>query len=198
MGALIEISDLLVQTFFHLYLLAVLLRLLLQLTRADFYNPISQFIVKITAPPLQPLRRIIPSIGGIDMSSVVLALLLQIAAITLLLLLHGAGIINPLRMLLWAALGCIGVIVNIYFFAILASIILSWVAPGSYNPAVLLLHQLTEPVMAPFRKVVPSIGGLDISPILVFLVINIIQIILRNVAASIGLAYGYTHYVIGI
>lgn len=187
MGALTEIANLLVQTFFNLFLVAVLLRLLLQMAKADFFNPVSQFLVKVTKPFLQPLRRFIPGFLGIDMAAVVLALLAQLLAIVLLLMLYGVAIPNPLQLILWAALGCLGVVVNIYFFGILAMIILSWVAPGSYNPFALLLHQLTEPVMAPFRKLLPSMGGLDLSPILVFLCINVIQIVLKHLAAATGL-----------
>ena len=187
MGALTEIGNLLIQTIFYIYLLAVLLRLLLQLTRADFYNPVSQFLVKFTNPTLKPMRRVIPGMFGIDMSSIVLALLLQIAATSLLLLINGLGFVNPILLLVWAILGCLAMLANIYFFAILVSIILSWVAPGSYNPLVLLLHQLTEPVLTPFRKLLPSMGGLDLSPIFVFIVINVMQIILKHLGAGVGL-----------
>lgn len=197
MGALTEIGNLLIQTLFYLYILAVLLRLLLQQARADFYNPICQALVKATSAPLKPLRRIIPGVMGVDMASVVLALLLQMAATSLLLLINGLGMINPLFLVLWGLLGCLGMILNIYFFAILVSIVLSWIAPGSYNPAVLLLHQLTEPVMAPFRKMLPDMGGLDLSPILVFLTINILQILLRNLGLMAGLSRQTSALVIG-
>ncbi len=191
MGALVDIANLLIQTFFNFFMLAVLLRLLLQLARADFYNPISQFLVKVTTPALAPLRRLIPGVAGIDMASVVLVLILQVAATILLILLRGYGIPNPLSLLIWGALGTIGMVINIYFVAILVSIILSWVAPGSYNPVVLLLHQLTEPVMAPFRKLLPSMGGLDLSPIFVFLAINVLQIIINHLATATGLPFAY-------
>ncbi|ARN73726.1 YggT family protein [Oceanicoccus sagamiensis] len=195
MGALQDIGNLLIQTFFNLYILALLLRLLLQVARADFYNPISQFLVKATQPVLKPVRGKIPSIGSIDTATLVIVLLLQIIATALLVVIQGYAIPNPLSLLIWGALGTVGMVINIYFVAILASIILSWVAPGSYNPAILLLHQLTEPVMKPFRKLLPSMGGLDLSPIFVFLTINILQIILNHLAASTGLP---TAYVIGI
>lgn len=187
MGALVEIANLLIKTFFNLYLLVVLLRLLLQLVKADFYNPVSQFIVKATNPPLMPIRKIIPGVFGIDMASVVLALIVQMIAMCLLLLLVGYSIPNPLLLLIWAVIACLGMVANIYFFAILINIIISWVAPGTYNPVVLMIHQLTEPVMAPFRRVLPSMGGLDLSPIFVFLTINVIQIILRALASNFGL-----------
>lgn len=195
MDALKDIANLLIQTFFNLYILAILLRLILQLSRADFYNPISQFLVKVTQPLVAPLRRLIPSIGKFDSASIVLVLLLQMLATGLLVVIQGYNLPNPLSLLLWGALGTAGMIINIYFVGILASIILSWVAPGSYNPIVILLHQLTDPVMAPFRKIIPPLGGLDLSPIFVFLAINVLQIVIGHLAAAVQLPVAY---VIGI
>lgn len=198
MGALTEIGNLVIQTFFHLFLIAVLMRLLLQMARADFYNPVSQFLVKVTKPFLQPLRRVIPGFLGIDMAAVVLAIAVQMLATTLLVSLNGGGFINPLSLFIWAILGCLGVVINIYFFAIIAMIIISWVAPGSYNPFILLLQQITEPVMAPFRKLIPPLGGLDLSPLLVFLSINVAQILLRHLAVASGLHPQFFSLVIGL
>lgn len=188
MGAINEIAVYLLQTALSLYLVAILLRFLLQAVRADFYNPISQFLVKVTNPVVIPLRKLIPGFAGIDAASLVLALVLQIAGIVLMLLLLGASIPSPLLLLVWGVLGVVGLLVNIYFFALLGMIILSWIAPGSSHPAVYLLHQITEPVMAPFRKLLPPLGGLDLSPILLFLVINIVQIALRHMAAATHLS----------
>ena len=187
MNALSEIFGYLVQTLLSLYLLTMLLRFVLQLVRADFYNPICQFLVKVTNPLVIPLRRVLPGFGGLDMASLVLALLLQLAGIVALLLINGLGLPNILLLLLWSVIGLIGLLVNIYFFALLAMIILSWVAPGSNHPAIYLLHQITEPVMAPFRKALPAMGGMDFSPILVFILINVLQIALRHMAAGVGL-----------
>ena len=187
MGALNEILGYLIQTAISLYMLAMLLRFLLQLVRADFYNPISQFLVKATNPVVVPLRRVIPGVGGLDLASLLLAVVLQLLAIVALMLLNGLPLPNPLVLILWSILGIVGLLVNIYFFALLAMIILSWVAAGSNNPAIYLLHQITEPVMAPFRKLLPPMGGLDFSPILLFILINVIQIALRHVALSVGL-----------
>lgn len=187
MSAANEIFTYLVQTLLSLYLVAILLRFLLQLVRADFYNPISQFLVKVTNPLVVPLRRVLPGYGGIDTASLVLALLIQVLSIVSLLALYGVGLPGVLQLLVWAVLGLIGLLVNIYFFALLAMIILSWIAPGTGHPAVFLLYQITEPVMAPFRKLIPAAGGIDFSPILVFILINVIQIALRHVAGSVGL-----------
>jgi len=187
MSAFNEIFAYLLQTVLSLYLVAMLLRFLLQLARADFYNPISQFLVKITNPLVIPLRRVVPGFAGLDMASLLLALVLQFAGILALLLVNGLGMPSIVLLLAWSALGVIGLLVNIYFFALLGMIILSWVAPGSNHPAIYLLHQITEPVMAPFRKALPAMGGMDFSPILVFILINIIQIALRHMAAGVGL-----------
>jgi YggT family protein len=187
MSAINEILGYLVQTFLSLYLVAMLLRFLLQLVRADFYNPISQFLVKVTNPLVIPMRRVIPGVGGLDLASLLLALLLQLAGIVLLLLINGIGLPGAFTLLVWSLLGVLGLLVNIYFFALLGMIILSWVAAGSRHPAIHLLYQITEPVMAPFRKVLPAMGGMDFSPILVFILINIIQIALRHMAQAAGL-----------
>ncbi len=187
MGAANEILGYLIQTFLSLYLLAMLLRFLLQLVQADFYNPISQFLVKITNPLVVPLRKVLPTYGNIDLASLLLSILLQLLGIVALLLINGIQPPNPGLLLLWSAIGVLGLLVNIYFFALLAMIILSWVAPGSSHPAIYLLYQITEPVMAPFRKALPAMGGLDFSPILVFILINVIQIALRHMSAAVGL-----------
>lgn len=183
----ISIGAYLIKTVGSLYLIAILLRFLLQLARADFYNPVSQFLVKITNPAVKPLRRVVPGVMGIDFASLVLAVLVQLLIILLILLIAGAAFPNPAVLLAWAVVGVVLMVLNIYFIAILAGIVLSWVAQGSYNPTVILIHQLTEPVMAPFRKILPPMGGLDLSPILVFLVINVLRIMLANIAAGVGL-----------
>ena len=186
MGAINEIFAYVVQTFLSLYLIAMLLRFLLQVVRADFYNPICQFLVKVTNPLVIPLRRVIPAVAGIDVASLLLAFLLQIACIAALVFIKLGGFPPIGILLIGGALGVVALLVNIYFFALLAMIILSWVAAGSRHPAIYLLYQITEPVMAPFRKVLPNMGGLDFSPILVFILINIIQIALRHTAAAAG------------
>lgn len=187
MSAMNEIAIYLLQTVIGLYLLVMLLRFILQLSLADFYNPICQFLVRATNPLVVPLRRIMPARGRFDPASLLLAVLLQLLGIVALLLLYGMSLPGISLLLSWSVVGVLGLLLKIYFFALLAMIILSWIAPGSANPAAYLLYQITEPLMAPFRRMLPSMGGLDFSPILVFIVINILQIALRNVAAGVGL-----------
>jgi len=187
MSAANDISYLLVNTTVGLALIVFLLRLILQLVRADFYNPICQTIVKISNPLVLPLRRVLPPLGRIDSASLLIAFAIQALGIVVLCRLLFGAIPNPAQILLWSAIGLAGAVVNFYFFAIIGSIILSWVAQGSYNPGAQLLYQVTEPVMAPFRKLVPPLGGLDLSPIFVFLLINVIEVLLRHMGASVGL-----------
>ena len=176
------------QTLGSLYLLIVLLRFVLQLVRANFYNPLCQFIVRATQPLLKPLRRIIPSLFGLDMSSLVLAIIVQmiLMALTLLLMFSTTG--DPLHLLLWSIISVTALFLKIFFFALIISVILSWVAPGSHNPGAELVNQICEPALAPFRKIVPNLGGLDISPILAFLVLKLLDmLVINNLAAMSGM-----------
>ena len=163
------------QTLGSLYLLIVLLRFVLQLVRANFYNPLCQFVVKATQPLLKPLRRIIPSIFGLDMSSLVLAILVQLALMALTLLLTYGTTGNPLQLFIWSIIGVTALFLKIFFFALIISVILSWVAPGSHNPGAELVNQICEPALAPFRKILPNLGGLDLSPIFAFLALKLIE-----------------------
>ncbi|MGE8099968.1 MULTISPECIES: YggT family protein [unclassified Pseudomonas] len=163
-----------IKTLGSLYLLIVLLRFILQLVRANFYNPLCQFIVKATQPLLKPLRRVIPSMFGLDMSSLVLALIVQMLLIAVILALKGF-LVDFLLLVPWALIAIFSLFLNILFYAMIISVILSWVAPGSHNPGAELVAQITEPVLAPFRRIVPNLGGLDISPIFAFIVIQLLQ-----------------------
>jgi YggT family protein len=163
-----------IQTLGSLYLLIVLMRFILQLVRANFYNPLCQFVVKATQPLLKPLRRLIPSLFGLDMSSLVLALLLQILLFVVVLTLNGYQAFTVL-LLPWALIGIFSLFLKILFWSMIISVILSWVAPGSRSPGAELVYQITEPVLAPFRRLIPNLGGLDISPIFAFIAIQLVQ-----------------------
>jgi YggT family protein len=179
------------QTIGSLYLLVVLLRFILQLVRADFYNPLSQFIVRATQPLLKPLRRVIPSLAGLDLSSLVLAILVQLVLMALTLMLMGYGLDNLVQLLVWSVIGVTALFLKVFFFALIISVILSWVAQGSHNPAVELINQICEPLLAPIRRILPSMGGLDLSPIVAFLVLNLIDmLVIRNLAMMSGMYRG--------
>jgi YggT family protein len=172
------------QTIGSLYLLIIMLRFVLQLVRADFYNPLSQFAVRATQPLLKPLRRIIPSLFGLDMSSLVLAIIVQMILMALTLLLAYGTTGDPLHLLIWALIGVTALFLNIFFYALIISVILSWVAPGSHNPGAQMVNQITEPLLAPLRRILPSLGGLDISPILAFMVLKLLDMLVINNLAT--------------
>ena len=183
----------LVETLGSLYLMIVLMRFILQLVKADFYNPISQFIVTATKPLLMPLRRVIPGFGGIDFASLVLALILQMILMTIIIKLMGAALPNILQILVWSLIAVTALFLKIFFFALIISVILSWVAPQSGNPAAILVHQLCEPVLTPVRAILPSMGGLDLSPIFAFIALRLIDmLVIANIAAATGMPRGLT------
>ena len=167
----------LIKVVFGLYATLVVLRFLLQLMRADFYNPVSQVIVKLTKPLLNPLRRLIPGVRGMDIASLVLAWLTltfeQLATLGV----AGTGF-QPLAAALLAVPELISLIINIFLFAILIQVIISWINPGSYNPVLSLLNSLTEPLLAPVRRRMPDLGGIDLSPMVVMIGLVILEMLL--------------------
>lgn len=178
MNAIGSIGSLLVSTMGTLFMMAVLLRFLLQISRADFYNPITQMVVRVTDPGVQLFRRFIPGFKGVDFATLVFAMLVQCTLICVLILIAGFELPGAGLVLTWAAGGILNFILDIYFWSLLVSIVSSFIAPFSEHPALVLVRQLTEPIMAPFRRLLPSMGGLDLSPIFVFLAIQILKILL--------------------
>jgi YggT family protein len=177
----------LIQTVFGLYILIVMLRFLLQWARADFYNPVSQFIVKATQPPLKPLRKIIPGIGGLDMAALIFMLVLKFVELWLVTGLLGMSPqVGGLAMLSIAEL--LGLLINVFIFSILIQVIISWVNPGMHNPVMGLLHSLTEPLLGPARRMIPPISGLDLSPIIVIVCLQLASMLavapIRDLARS--------------
>jgi len=167
----------LIETIFGLYILLVMLRFLLQWARADFYNPVSQFIVKATQPPLKPLRKIIPGIGGLDMAALLFMIVLKVVELWLVTGMMGLSLqIGGLLILSVADL--LGLAINVFIFSILIQVIISWVNPGMYNPVMGLLHSLTEPLLGPARRVIPPISGLDLSPIVVIVVLQLASMLM--------------------
>ena len=181
----------LVQTIFGIAILIVMLRFLLQLVKADFYNPASQLIVRATQPILAPMRRIIPGVGGIDLSSIVLMLVLQMVETGLLKAMGAYALFNvsTAGLLVWAIADLVELATFVFIFALIVQVILSWLSPGAYNPVVGLLYSFNEPILRPARRVLPSTSGLDFSPLIALIFLNLIQIlvvgILRDLAISI-------------
>lgn len=177
----------LVSTLFGLYILIVMLRLLFQLVRADFYNPVSQFIVKATNPPLRRMRQFIPGFAGVDMAAVVLLLALKMLDLWLRFNILGKSpAFAGLFVLSIAEL--LSLLLNVFLVSILIQVVMSWVSPGGYNPVVGLLYSLNEPVLGPARRMLPPISGLDLSPIAVLIGIQLLSYLL--VAPISDMGYG--------
>ncbi len=167
----------LIQTLLGLYALVVMLRFLLQLLRVDFYNPLSQFVVKLTSPVLRPLRRVIPGYQGIDFSSLVLAWMVKSLEVFLVVwLLRGSPPL--LGALIWSLPELCAVTLNIFLFAVLIQVILSWINPDPFNPALGVLRRLTDPLLRPAQRLLPPIGGLDLSPMLVVIGLVLLEMLL--------------------
>jgi YggT family protein len=178
----------LVDTLFGLYILAVLLRFMLQWLRADFYNPVSQFILTVTNPPVRFLRGFIPGLGGLDLATLLLALALSMIKTWLLFSMIGAPS-NFAGVLVYSIGELLQLAVYIFIFAILIRVVLSWIAPHQgYNPALRLLYDITEPIMAPARRLIPPIAALDISPILVFIFLYLTQMLIVQPILDFGIA----------
>ena len=169
----------LIQTLFGFYILAVMLRFLLQCVRADFYNPLVQFLVRITNPPLLPLRRIIPGYRGLDLASIILAFVLQGVEVLLVTLLLGrpAGVGG---WLLLTVAELLKLLINIYLWGVVIQAVMSWFNPDPHHPAARVLAQLTAPVLRPARRVLPPISGVDLSPMLVVVALIFISLLLQD------------------
>lgn len=167
----------LIDTVFSLYIFALVLRFLFQWCGADYQNPLSRFLIKITHPPLKLLRRFIPSFGRIDSATLVLMFGLQFLAGFLIFLVRGASP-SLAALAVWAAAQLLELVLNIYFYAILIRALLSWVGPTGYNPAVALLYSLTDPLLRASRRWLPMTGGIDLSPIIPLIGIQLAKMLL--------------------
>ena len=167
----------LIGTLLDLYITAVMLRLLLQLVRADFYNPVCQFLVKLTNPALVPLRRLVPSIGRLDTAAVVLMLALEILGVWLVSRIASQPL-GPAEIVMFSVTKLMATLLMTYFFLIIAAVILSWVGGQMRHPVIPLVFQLTDPVMRPIRRVVPPIAGIDLSPVFALIGIRFLLLLL--------------------
>jgi YggT family protein len=167
----------LIDTLFSLYILAVLLRFLLQYCGGDFYNPISQFLIKVTHPPLKILRRFVPAVKKIDTASLVLVFGLQMLADFSILLLKGVSIgIAALAILSLTQL--LSLLINIFIYAVFARALLSWIRPDGFDAASSILTSLTEPLLRTCRKFIPDLGGIDLSPLAVLLLLQLAKMMI--------------------
>ena len=198
-SALTDIGMTIVQPLFSLAMLLIAVRFLAQLCGVSGYNPVSMTLRRVTNVIVLPLSRLLPSGNRFSPGALVALILLQVVFIALMFTLEGRlDAFNVLHALIWAAIGCASLLVNIIFYSVIAMIVVSFLAPQSSNPAVEFIWELTEPVMAPLRRILPPMGGLDFSPIILFIALNVIRVSLGHMAAAVGLVAQSARYVIGI
>jgi YggT family protein len=194
-SALTDIGMTIVQPLFSLAMLLIALRFLAQLCGVSGYNPISMTLRRVTNVIVLPLSRLLPSGNRFSPGALLALILIQVVFIALMLGLVGQlDAFNVLQALIWSALGAAGLLVSIIFYSVIAMIVVSFLAPQSSHPAVEFIWELTEPVMAPLRQVLPPMGGLDFSPIILFIALNVVRVSLGHMAVAVGMP----RFVIGI
>ena len=194
-SALTDIGMTIVQPLFSLAMLLIALRFLAQLCGVSGYNPISMTLRRVTNVIVLPLSRLLPSGNRFSPGALIALILIQMAFIALMLGLVGQlDAFNVLQALIWSALGAAGLLVSVIFYSVIAMIVVSFLAPQSSHPAVEFIWELTEPVMAPLRQVLPPMGGLDFSPIILFIALNVVRVSLGHMAVAVGMP----RFVIGI
>ena len=190
MNAAQNIAVYTIQTIAGIYVLIAIMRVLLQAARADYYNPVSQFIVRATQVPVSALGKIIPSWKRIDLAAITWVLIVQIIATELAAL--SVGLFVPITTVFaWAAIASAHLLLSIIFWGMVVLIVVSFAVllggVALQHPILDLLHQLMAPIMRPAQKLLPPMGGIDLSPLLVFMLINVLQIITTGMARGAGL-----------
>ncbi len=170
-----QAGHMLVTTLFDLIILVFLLRLFLQWVKVDFYNPLAQFIAKVTAPLINPLQRVIPTIHNINLSALIIVLLAEIVKISLLLWIGAFHVPHKIGVVIWALGDAINHTVNLFFYAILMQATISWFHPQGGNPLLEVLYRLTQPILQPFQRIIPLIAGVDISPLPAMFLLKLIS-----------------------
>lgn len=179
-------GEFLISLIFEFYLIAVILRFLLQLVRADFYNPLSQFLITITNPVLRYLRRWIPGYAGIDWPSILLMFVLQAVELFLLALLKPVGLPAVPGLLLLTVAHLLKIVIWIYVIVILLQAITSWINPGAYSPVTVVMYQLTDPLLRPCRRIIRPAGGLDFSPLIALIILQLLLMLLIAPMQDLG------------
>jgi YggT family protein len=176
-----------ISTVVDLYITAIFLRLVLQWSRADFRNPMAQFVLRVTNPIVLPLRRIVPAIGSLDTATVVALLAVSLLATGILVKIACVGSADAGQMLALTFLRLIHLLLRTYSLLILVYVILSWVGSGGYNPVAAMLASAVEPVLRPLQRVIPPIGGLDLSPVVALIAIEFFNRLIPSGPLAAGL-----------
>ena len=163
----------------HLYLFVLLLRFWLPVARADFRNPIAQAVLKLTSPLIIPLRRVLPPIGRVDTATVVVAFIYEYLVVLVVFALSKVQLSIPV-IAITAAVQLLVFSLQLFMFAIIIRVLLGWFAPGTYNPAVAVIDALVEPLLRPVRGLLPNMGGFDISPLIVIILLQATTILIAD------------------
>jgi YggT family protein len=179
----------LIQTLFGLYLMALFLRTVLQAVRADPRNPVTHFLIRATDPVLRPLHSVLPEVGRISLAAIVAMLVIQAGELWLLGL-TGGGTWTAEGLVVLAIGQLLALAVQVWTIAIIVAAVLSWIAAGGgmgYNPVFALLDELTAPLLRPARALLPDMGGLDLSPLVVIIVLQLFNILMVAPVRDLGL-----------
>lgn len=175
------------RTLVDLYIITFVLRLIMQWVRADTRNPLTQFILTVTNPLTIPLRRFMPSVGRVDTATLTIIVLLELVLILVLISFACVGTPDAVQVVTLTVVRLINLVLRIYLFIILIYVILSWISPGTYNPAANLLATIAEPVLRPLRRIIPPIGGLDLTPLFALILIQALTMLIPEQRVLSGL-----------
>jgi YggT family protein len=183
----------LIQSFFDLYIFILLLRVVLQWVNTDSHNPLFILIARLTNPPLRPICRMIPSLHGIDFAAIILLLGLEMLKIAFLVWLQVNTTPHFIGLIVLAFAELLNQLINIFFYAVIALTILSWISPLAHGPLVEILVRVSEPLIKPIRGILPSISGLDFSPLILIVGLKLLTILLVQPLAQIGASLALGH-----
>lgn len=178
----------LIKSSFDLYIFIVMLRIVLQWVHADFANPVFALVTKLTNPPLKPIRRLIPTLNGMDLAAFILLLLLEIIKLAILVWIQVGTVPTFLGLTVLAFAELLSQLINIFFFAILALAILSWLSPLAHGPLVEVLYRICDPLLRPVRRFLPPIAGFDLSPIPVLIILKLLMYLVVQPLGQIGIS----------
>lgn len=185
----------LIQSAFDLYIFILLLRIILQWANTDSRNPLFVLVAKLTNPPLRPICHLIPSLQGIDLAAVILLLGLETIKIAFLVWLQTNTSPHLIGLLVLGFAELLNQLINIFFYTVITLTILSWISPLAHGPLVEILVRISEPLIKPIRKILPSISGLDFSPLILIISLKLLSILLVQPLAQIGASLALGHLI---
>lgn len=178
----------LIQTVFDLFLFILIFRIVLQCVSVDFYNPISQLVFKVTQPVVKPFQKFMPLVRRFDLAALFVLLLLEMLKLVLVMWIGAGKVPQNVGLFFWASGELLNQFINVFFYSVLIMIVLGWIAPGTHSPLTMLLRNITNPLMSRARRLCPTVGGFDISPIPVMIGLKLLAIIIAHPLLKIGIS----------